>query len=208
MSLILVLSLCIDTFVASIAYGSDNIKIPFKTAFLINLICTSFLGFSLLVGYLLKDLLSSNTATIFSCGLLFMLGIYKVFEAFIKDYLKKFTHNQTPINFSLFDFEFVLEVYADEIKADYDNSKTLSPKEAIYLASALSLDSLAVGFGASLSDVNHFEVIILSFVIGTLSILSGVLLGKSFRKFSNINFTWVSGVLLITLSFIKFFGQH
>ena len=39
--------------------------------------------------------------------------------------------------FKVFDFKFVLQIYADEIKADYDNSKLLSAKEAFYLAIAL-----------------------------------------------------------------------
>ncbi|MGL4797227.1 MAG: hypothetical protein ACRC1Y_04290, partial [Paraclostridium sp.] len=57
-SLILVLSLCIDTFVASIAYGTDRIKIPISSAIIINGVCTSFLALSLFLGSIFKDILS------------------------------------------------------------------------------------------------------------------------------------------------------
>lgn len=203
-SLLLVLSICIDTFVASISYGVDRIKIPLKSVILINFVCSLFLGFSFFIGYFFKDFLSKEFASFLSFILLFILGLYRVFEAFFKNYLNKFTKIKKPINFKVFDFHFVLEVYANETKADYDNSKVLTEKEAIYLASALSFDSLAVGFGISLTDINHFQIIILSFFVGMISILSGVFLGKLFSKLSNINFSCLSGFLLIALSIIKF----
>ena len=53
-SLLLVSSLCIDSFVASIAYGTSKIKIPPKSVIIINLVCTSTLACSLFIGSLFK----------------------------------------------------------------------------------------------------------------------------------------------------------
>lgn len=46
-SLILVLSLCIDTFVTSIVYSSNKIKIPVVSGLIIDTICSLFLAISL-----------------------------------------------------------------------------------------------------------------------------------------------------------------
>ncbi len=46
-SLLLVLAVSLDAFVASIAYGTNKIKIPFASATIINIICSSVLGLSL-----------------------------------------------------------------------------------------------------------------------------------------------------------------
>ncbi len=46
-SLLLVLAVSLDAFVASIAYGTNKIKIPFVSATIINIICSSVLGVSL-----------------------------------------------------------------------------------------------------------------------------------------------------------------
>ncbi|GAA0703767.1 sporulation membrane protein YtaF [Paraclostridium ghonii] len=203
-SLILVSSLCIDTFVASVAYGTDRIKIPFYSNIVINLVCSLFLGVSLTLGGLLKDFLSPGTASILSFILLLSLGFFRLFESFFKTYIQKFSNTGAPLTFKAFDFKFVLEIYANETKADYDKSKTLTLKEAIYLAVALSLDSLAVGFGSSLVSINYLQVLILSFIVGTCCLFIGVHIGKKFIEKVDLNLSWLSGLMLIILAFIRF----
>ena len=53
-SILLVSSICIDSFVASIAYGTSKIKIPPISALIINLVSTCTLGISLLLGAIVK----------------------------------------------------------------------------------------------------------------------------------------------------------
>lgn len=202
-SLLLVCSLCIDTFVASIAYGTDKIKIPFSSTIIINFTCSLFLAISLFIGSILKDFLNPNIATIISFCLLFLLGVYRLFESFFKKYIKKCSDIGVPLTFKVFDFKFVLQIYADEIKADYDNSKILTPKEALYLSVALSLDSLAVGFGSSLGNINYLEVLILSIIIGFIALSSGGYLGRKFAQKVDVNLSWLSGAMLIALSIMR-----
>ena len=56
-SLLLVSSVCIDAFVASIAYGTNKIKIPVISALIINIIGSFTLGFSLFFGGFVKNFL-------------------------------------------------------------------------------------------------------------------------------------------------------
>ena len=88
-SLLLVLSLCLDTFVASVAYGTDKIKIPFYSSIIINLICSLFLGISLFLSNILKDFIPINIASRLSFFLLLSLGIYRIFEVFFIKYIRK-----------------------------------------------------------------------------------------------------------------------
>ena len=46
-SILLVISLCMDTFVASFGYGTNKIKIPFTSVTVINLVCSGLLAISL-----------------------------------------------------------------------------------------------------------------------------------------------------------------
>jgi putative sporulation protein YtaF len=96
-----------------------------------------------------------------------------------------------------------LQVYADEIKADFDNSKCLNVKESFYLALALSLDSIAVGVGSSFCSINYIQVIILCFIIGIIAVSVGVFLGRKFAQKLHIELSWLSGVLLIVLAIIR-----
>lgn len=202
-SLLLVLSISLDSFVASIAYGTNKIKIPLKSALIINIVSALFLGFSLAIGSIIKDFIPGNLAVIFSFTILLGLGIYRLFECIFKGYILKRSSLQKPLTFKLFDFKFVMEVYADETKADFDNSKTLSPKESFYLSLALSLDSLAVGFGSSLISINLIEIIFFCLITGIISISLGVFIGRKFVEKVNFNLSWLSGVLLIVLAFMR-----
>ena len=202
-SLILVLSLCIDTFVTSIVYSSNKIKIPVVSGLIIDTICSLFLAISLFFGYLIKDFIPINIASTISFLLLLILGVYRLFEAFFKNLIKRYYDKGSPLTFKIFDFKFILQIYADEIKADLDESKILSPKEAFFLAVALSLDSLTVGFGCSLGTVNYLATVLLSFLVGALLLVLGGYVGRKISKNSNLNLSWLSGVFLIILAFIR-----
>jgi len=204
-SLLLVLSICLDTFLASIAYGTEKIKIPLSSSIIINLVCSSFLGISLLLSNILNDFITIGIANILSFLLLLSIGVYRIFEVFFKKYIRKFSNKNTPLTFKVFDFKFVLQIYADEIKADYDKSKLLTAKEAFYLSVALSLDSLAVGFSSGLVYVNYIQVIVLCFLVGMICIILGSYLGRYFTNIININLSWISGVLLIILAILRIF---
>lgn len=202
-SLLLVSSLCIDSFVASIAYGTSKIRIPPLSKIIINLICTTTLACSLFIGSIFKSFLPGNIPAILGFLLLMIIGIYRLFEYIFKSYISKYSKSDKPLTFKIFDFEFVLQVYANEIKADFDNSKCLNVKESFYLALALSLDSIAVGFGSSLCSINYLEVLILCFIIGMLAVSIGVFVGGKFAQKLNIELSWLSGVLLILLAILR-----
>lgn len=202
-SLLLVSSLCIDSFVASIAYGTSKINIPPLSTIIINLVCTSTLAFSLFLGSVVKNFLPGNIPAILGFILLITLGVYRLFEYMFKSYITKKSRSDIPLTFKIFDFNFVLEVYADEIKADFDKSKSLNSKESFYLALALSLDSIAVGFGSSLVNINYLQVLILCFIIGILAVSIGVFLGRKFAEKLNLELSWLSGILLIILAIVR-----
>lgn len=204
-SLLLVSSVCIDAFVASIAYGTNKIKIPLSSAIVISLIGSLVLGVSLSLGSFITEFLPGKLPLIMSFCILFIIGIYRLFEVIFKNYIQKKSKLDKPLTFKVFDMQFVLQVYADETKADFDKSKILSLKEAFYLAFALSFDSLAVGFGSSLSGGSYIETVILCFIIGILAVTFGVIIGKKILEKSNVNLSWLSGLILIILATYKLF---
>lgn len=202
-TLLLVAVLSIDAFVASIAYGTSKIKVPIKSIVIINVVCSAFLGLSLFLGSVIKHFIPENITIIISFFILIFLGIYYLFESIVKSNLSKKSKPSKMVKFRVFDLQFIINIYVDETRADVDNSKYLSSKEAFYLAVALSLDSLAVGFGSSLVDINYIQILILSLVFGMIAVWSGLLLGRTFVEKSRIDLSWLSGVLLIILAILK-----
>ena len=105
--------------------------------------------------------------------------------------------------FSMKEISFVIDVYIDETRADIDHSKILSAKEAIYLAIALSIDSLATGiaFGMAINDPK--EVLLISFVMGILILTIGQWLGRRISKAVSYDLSWMTGVILLILAFSR-----
>lgn len=204
-ALLLVLSICIDSFVASISYGTNKIKIPFLSILLIGAIGTFALGISLAFGDIIKNYIPSYIAPFLSFTILMFLGIYRFFEGLFKVFIKNNKKLDSPLKFKIFDINFILQVYADEIKADFDKSKSLSLKEATYLGLGLSLDSLAVGFASSLTITNYFDVLLLAFIIGIIAIQLGIIIGKYIAKKSSLDLSWLSGVILMILASKRLF---
>lgn len=149
-ALLLVVALSLDAFVASFAYGAQRIRIPYSSAAIISVICTAMLAVSLLAGSLLRPFLPQSLTKGLCFAILFLLGLVKLCDSTIKTLIRKHKRMHRQVSFSLFSLKFILDVYADPEKADRDGSRELSPAEAASLAVALSLDGLAVGFGAAL----------------------------------------------------------
>lgn len=202
-ALALASALSMDTFVSGFAYGSNNIKIPFASVQTINIICSSILGLSFLAGAFLKQYIPSALTVILCFGILFVLGIVKLLDSITKSIIRKHNRLNREIKFSMFNFHFILNLYADPVEADVDCSRTISPAEAASLAVALSLDGLAVGFGAALGNVNGLTVFLCSLVTNTVGMLSGAYIGDKLARKTSFNLSWISGALLIVMAMSK-----
>ncbi len=202
-AILLVTALSIDAFVASIAYGTNKIKIPFYSVATINLVCTLLLGISLYFGSMVRAVVPGNFVGLIGVIILLGLGIYQLFEGVFKSLIQRYLVKDQKMNFHLFDFRFVLEIYVDEIKADFDQSRRLNMKEALALAVALSIDGLAAGFGSALGNINYTQILLFSLVFHMLAVWIGVWLGQHLAKKIKINMSWVSGMILISLALVR-----
>lgn len=198
-----VTALCIDAFAASFAYGAQNTKIPPLSALIISLICTGVLAFTAGIGSALRYFIPTSLCGAISFTILFILGLLKCFDFILKNYILKNSEGTGQLRMKISDINFVLTVYADSLKADSDFSKLLSPKEAVFLALALSFDSLAAGLGIGVTEISLANLALFSFVSNIIAILFGCILGKFVSGLSDIDFSWLGGLLLIALAIIK-----
>lgn len=205
-ALIIVTALSADAFVASFAYGTNKIKIPFLSVMTINLICSGILGVSLYAGSLLRPYMDEGVTVIICFIILLVLGLVKIFDSAVKSFIRKHNAISKELKFSVLNLNFILNVYANPEDADRDSSRILSPMEAASLAVALSLDGLAVGFGAALGNANAMEVFIYSLFSDILAVILGCYIGNKIVKKFNLDLTWLSGTLLVIIAFWKLIG--
>ncbi|MCL2050939.1 MAG: sporulation membrane protein YtaF [Lachnospiraceae bacterium] len=200
---ILASSMSLDALAAGFAYGTNKTKIPMLSAFIINLICTGVTGLALLIGAILKPYLPAGLTVALAFAILLTIGLIKLLDSITKSIIRKHNHLSKEINGSLFNFKFVLNVYANPEAADIDSSKSLSSSEAVLLAVSLSLDGIAVGFGAALVNINVAAVILWSLFTNVGFLLGGHLLGQKLSAKLSFNFSWLGGVALIALAVSK-----
>lgn len=203
--LLLVSAVSIDCFAASMSYGVNKIKISVPSFFIITTVCTSILTLSVLLSDFLKNFISPEIFNILGFYLLIIIGIICLLQNLIKSFMKKAAGHCKNLKFKLFNVRFILSIVADEVNADFDNSKTISASESLSLAIALSIDSLASGMASGLSSSQILPLIIISLIFHAAAVLLGFLAGKRLADKASLNVSWLSGVILLMLAFLKLF---
>lgn len=199
-SLFIVVAICIDSLAIGIAYGMKKIKIPIKSLFMINIICTGVLSISMFLGNALKNILPGRLPTIISFLILLFIGIYFLLEGVV-NYFVHSNKNKFEIKFS--NIKIIIDVVVDCTKADINKSGDIDLMESFYLGMALSLDSLGIGFGTAMGSINHIQVLVLSFIFNIAIIFIGLKIGEKLISKSKMDFSWISGLILIFLALYK-----
>lgn len=196
-------TLSLDALTAAFAYGASKIKIPLKSIAIIDIVCTLTLVVTFYLGRLIEPYVSAEVIKYIAFAMLLIIGLTKLFDELIKYILKK--KSKDEIQFKMFGFRFILNIYKNETTADADQNKILSVPEAVSLAVALSIDSLAAGFSAGLVNILPAVLFTGSLVFGMGALYLGTFLGKKVAKRTKINLAWLSGLILIFLAISKLF---
>lgn len=205
-NILLVLAVVLDGFTACFAYGVNRIKIPLLSAVLISLMGTGMLMLSLGAADWVGNYLPIHTCKAISFSVLFLIGLCNLFQNSVKAVLQKARDNSKKMSFRWSGISFMLSICLDETKADADCSKVLSSKEALALGTALSIDSLATGFGSGLMGQNYLLILLLSLSLHMAAILLGHFLGEKVSKGKHLQLEWLGGVILILLAIFRLAG--
>lgn len=200
--IILCAALSADAFAASISYGADHIRIPPLSAMMISMVCSALLSVSVALGGIIAPVIDARLCSALGFVILLFLGVAKLFDGAIKGRIKR-CGSQGKVQFKLFSARCILHVYADPSRADLDRSHILSAKEAALLSLAMSLDGIAIGFGAGLLAAPCAEIFVCSLLITFISVTAGAFLGNRLSRIVNRDFSCLSGLVLIFLAFLK-----
>ena len=188
-SILLAISSSIDSLGIGITYGIKNTKISLVGKIILFIISITITYISIFLGNFIQNIFPSFLTKLIGSGIIIFMGIYICFEA-----LKNRRNSSNVFN--------------NPISSDFDNSKIIDSKEAIFLAIALSLDSLCIGICGSIIDINLvlFPFLVSIFQLFFLSI--GTFIGihiNTFYKLPQNIWSIISGILLILIGFLRFF---
>ena len=204
--LVLCLALCMDEFVASIAYGAGGISINWKETGVMNGICSACLGAALCFGTVLQAIVPEDLTKAVCFTSLFILGAIRLADSLFKNYINHNCEVHKDIHFSFSQLKFIISIYGNPTAADSDHSHTLSMRETVFLAFAMSIDSLVAGTFAAFLQLNILLTMLVAFLVGVGAMYAGQLFGRKIASRLNLNLSWLSGVMFILLAFSKLKG--
>lgn len=200
---ILVLALSTDSFVASLAYGANRLRISFTKVIAVNLICSGCLGAALMFGSVLNGLVPEAFAKGLGFTCLFFLGAMKLLDFAIKKYINSHVNVRKDLTFSISGLSIIINIYGNPLAADWDQSKSLSWKETVMFSLAMSIDSLVAGGLSGFLMMPPGLTAFISLLVGIVVMYIGLFLGHELSARKDWDLSWVSGLLFLFLAFGK-----
>lgn len=201
--ILLVLALCMDTFVASMAYGANKVTVTWRKIVVMNVICSGCLGISLAAGSLLDGLVPESMTRAVCVASLSLLGIVKLLDYFIKKYINRHASLHKGLTFNFSGLRVIVNIYGNPMAADWDDSKSLSWKELVFLSFAMSIDSLIAGALSAFMRIPVGLTAGTALVCGIFMMYFGLFIGKKLAARIKCDLSWVSGVLFLILAVTK-----
>jgi putative Mn2+ efflux pump MntP len=191
MLVLLIFAVTIDGFAAAVTMGAAGIHIPAKSAAVLSLTGTAFLGVSAFFSASVGSLFPIGVLKIISAALLAALGVADI----VKKSLRK-RYEKVPET----------SIFLDETKSDKNHDKVISLREAMSLSVVLSADSLATGAASASIMSSHLPLTLAAtLAVGFTAVLIGNRLGKNLWKRCKFDFEKLCGVVLILLAAANFF---
>lgn len=198
---LLAFAVSLDSFGVGLTYGLRKMVLPFKSLLFIAFFSATSILLAMIIGNWIQDFLSARIAKTIGGIILVLIGSWALFQTYRpakRD--EKTKEDHVILNFEIKMFGIVIKILRKPMVADFDNSGTITGREAIFLGIALSLDAFGAGIGAALIGFSPIlmavSVALMSAVCVTLGMKSGYFFSDS--KFIN-KFSFMPGLLLILI---------
>lgn len=201
--ILLALSVSIDSLGIGITYGLRKTSISTPAKFILFIISFAFVCISVTLGYFLISILPNNIIKTVSVILLCLMGFLIIYEAMNTTEKKEYKSHQIFLK----PLGITIQIIKNPISSDLNNSKIIEKNESIYLAFALSLDSICVGITSSSFGIYSLLFPILVPLFQFLFLNVGIILGKKIVLYNTSIKKWniLSGILLIIIGILRVF---
>lgn len=184
MLILLSISLSLDAFVVALAHGLKSTRIPFLSKLIICFISIFYFGIAVFLGEYISSFFSPQTAKIIGILLMAFLCIWMLLQVIFNKDSKCDDDNTSSVLFkwSIKSIRLTFAIIKNPMLCDVDKSKSISPAEAIFLGTTLSIDSISIGMGyALLGDVSLFAPLMVG-LFQLVFLCSGNFIGLKFQS--------------------------
>lgn len=179
------LSASLDALIVGITYGIRRVSFTFWQNLLISLITLTGTILSLELGCTLLPLLPPKATDVAGGAILMLLGAYYIIKYAVSTLGDVLSDN---------------DLSTKEIKASSDSPPALQLRELLILGSALSVNNMGIGIGASIAGLSPLPTALFTLVLSVTFLSLGNCMGKlrildGWECFADV----LSGVLLMGL---------
>ncbi|MGO4888676.1 sporulation membrane protein YtaF [Anaerobacillus sp. MEB173] len=203
--LLLALAVSLDSFGVGLTYGLRKMKLPFRSLLFIASCSAVSILIAMGFGNIAQYYLSPKTAETIGGFILISIGLwalYQVYRPAKRD--KKTKDDDVIVSFEIKMLGVVIRILRKPMVADFDNSGTITGREAFLLGVALSLDAFGAGIGAALIGFSPMWMAISVAIMSALCVTVGMKSGYIFSDTRWVKkFSFVPGLLLIILGVWK-----
>lgn len=204
--LLLGLAVSIDGFVAGLAYGLRNIRMPVTSLGIVGIVACICTAVAMIVALFIGQFINTDIAIAIGALLLIMLGLWSLFQQYLtKDVISYEVSGEVTarkLTFSL--GRLVISIMAKPETADVDKLGIISSLEAVFLGIALGADAMVGTFAATLMGPLPLYTPIIIGLIHMLCISAGFYFSRKIIS-ENIKkrFPYLPGTLLILLGILR-----
>ncbi len=200
--LLLTLSLSLDSLGIGLTYGLRNIRLPFLAKAIMSLVSFFITLTTVSIGVALLKIIPAGVTSVISLIILVATGVWVILQSF-KPKPEERTQ-PTVHNIIIKSLGLTIQIIRDPKSGDMDNSSSIEPVEALYIGTALSLDSIGAGIAAAAFSFSL--AIPFSVALGQFLMLSvGHKMGQKISsiKMDSRVFSVTAGVLLIFIGLLR-----
>lgn len=202
--LLLGISMSADAFFAGTAYGFKGIHLKGSSSMLIGMITGLCTALAMVSAQQLGRFLDTHIAMLTGAVLLLGIGFWNLFYEYFTRKVLANCEDQVPARVAIPLGRMIIYIMVKPEAADIDHSQDISPREALLLGLALSIDNMIAIFAASLIGALPFYTPVLT----GIAQVALIFVGAGIVKVCCINngegyWPYASGIILVILGLLR-----
>ena len=190
----------IDSLTAGLTYGTQRVQIKLPAYLILVCIPAAFVTAANRIGSYLFLLLPKTALPFLSFTLLAVLGLSKLSESLIRFLAHRYPSLSRNWGCKIKQVNIIFTVYLSPEDANREDLQILSPKEALLLSLALSLDSVLAGMAFTTGTLPLAALFLLSVLFNLILFMAGYGFGHLASSILRVDLSWLSGLFLLILA--------
>lgn len=196
-------SVSVDSLTAGLTYGAQRVRVKLPSCLILACVPAAFIAAANRVGSCLFRFVPGTVLPRLSFLLLLFLGLSRLAESFLRAAARKSPGLTGRWGCRFRQLNIVFTVYLSPEDANQEDLQILSPREALLLSLALSLDSVLVGMAFTAESFSLVTLFFTAVLFHLLLFCAGYGLGRLLRSALRADLSWFSGLCLILLAFLR-----